>query len=121
MNVRSVRFNCVIEQYIHAAEAYGDALRNGNHVVANKSHDLILEISRKLIKLGQSKKIIALLEDSRLAVRYCAAVDVLNIMPERGKAVLETIVNGPPSPVRLMAQVSLSEWMKRCKNGDGGN
>lgn len=113
MNVQPMEFSYVIEQYIHAAEDYGNALRSGNHVVANESHDLIREISRKLIESGQSEEIMSLLEDDRIAVRYCAAVDALNIMPERGKVVLDAIANGSPSPIRLMAQVSLSEWLKR--------
>jgi hypothetical protein len=108
-----MEFNYVIEQYIHAAEDYGNSLRSGNHVVANESHDVIQKLSRKLIESGRSEEIMALLEDGRIAVRYCAAVDALKIMPERGKAVLETIVNNSSGPIRLMAQVSLSEWLKR--------
>lgn len=106
-------FEHLIERYIDAAEDYTNALKKGNHIAANAAHRVIQGAFEKLNELGRGGAIIPLLEDSRLAIRYCAAVDALSIAPERGEAVLEAIVSGPPSPIRLMAQVSLNEWRKR--------
>lgn len=102
-----------MERYIGAAEAYASALKNGNHIAANEAHRIIEEAFEELDELGRSQEIIPLLEDRRLAVRYCAAVGALSIAPERAEAALEAIVAGSPSPIRLMAQVSLNQWKKR--------
>jgi hypothetical protein len=39
-----------------------------------------------------------------------AAVYALDFAPEKGEQVLITIVSGPPSPVRMLAQTSLNQW-----------
>lgn len=102
----------LVSEYVGAAKSYGEALGKGDHRAANKAHDVLTNVFRKLGKLGSDAEVLALLADETPSVRYSAAVHALGIAPQRGESVLEAIVNGPPSPLRLMAQISLCEWRK---------
>lgn len=120
MSQAPAEYDRVMARYINAAEAYESAIKIGDYKTANASHDIIQETFEKLKELGRGHEVLALLADKRLVVRYCAAVDALSIASERGEQVLDAIINGPPSPIRLMAQVSLDQWRKRSSKGQRG-
>lgn len=107
----------VLAPYVAAAEAYGEAVAAGDSKRVNAAHAAIQTAFDALAARDQSRAVLTLLDDARLAVRYCAAVDALNLDPARAESVLEAIMDGPPSPLRSMALVSLGEWRKRCAHG----
>lgn len=113
MNAQVGEIQAIISSYIDAAKSYGEALKKGNHLKANEAHSVLSSAFRKLSDLGSGEAVLPLLADENLAVRYSAAVDALNISPREAEPVLEGVVNGSPGPIRLMAQISLSEWRKR--------
>ncbi|MEO5625631.1 MAG: hypothetical protein ABIQ70_06470 [Dokdonella sp.] len=112
MNTRTTEIQSIVSSYIDAAKSYGEALKKGDHKSANDAHSVIRSAFLKLSDLGSGEAVLSLLGDENLAVRYSAAVDALSFSSREAESVLEGVVSGPASPIRLMAQISLSEWRK---------
>ncbi len=117
MNTHAAESTPLLAQYVAAAEAYGVAVEAGDAERAHAAHAALQAVFQTLDDLGQSQAVLSLLEDDRVTVRYCAAVDALSVVPERAESVLEAIANGSPSPMQVMALVSLGEWRKRRAHG----
>jgi hypothetical protein len=105
----------LLAAYRAAAISYGEAIGNGRHRVANRSHDLAEEIRKEIAVRGSEAEaaLHALLTDAEPAVRLLAAAH--SVESARGRAVetLEALVTAPPSPIRLMAEIALAEARKR--------
>ncbi|MBN8727241.1 MAG: hypothetical protein J0H15_05985 [Xanthomonadales bacterium] len=113
MNTHNGAIDAVVHNYVSAAKDYGKALENGNHLKANEAHELIGIAFNELRALRYEEALLLLLVDKNRAVRYSAAVNLLDAFPYEAESALEEVVNGPPSPIRLMAQISLGEWRKQ--------
>lgn len=98
--------------YRDAARAHKDASSAGRHRVANRSVDSLIALVRELRARGRSGEQVLeeLLTDEELSVRAWAAAHSLPFATAAAERVLESIASGPPSPVRLDAEVTLSEW-----------
>jgi limonene-1,2-epoxide hydrolase len=99
-------------EFTKAATAYCAAIRTGDSRSANRHVHRAADVYRKLRAQGEvgQAAILALLRSDDEAIRYMAAVHALDFAPEKGERVLTEIMLGPPSPVRLLAQTSLSQW-----------
>jgi hypothetical protein len=102
----------MLDVFTSAATAYCAAIREGNSKSANLHVKRIADVYRKLRSHGEAGQaaLLALLRSDDEAIRYMAAVYALDFAPEKGEQVLITIVSGPPSPVRMLAQTSLNQW-----------
>lgn len=98
--------------YRTAALEHAAATAAGRHRLANRNHDLIASIVRELRTRGRDgeKTLENLLRDKELAVRVWAATHCLAFAPADAERVLSEAAAGPPSPVRLAAEMTLSEW-----------
>jgi hypothetical protein len=105
----------LIHAYRAAAIAYGDAIGNGRYRVANRSHDLAEEIRKEISARGPEvdAALHALLTDAASSVRLLAAAHTMENAPDKAVATLEALVAGPPSSIRLMAEITLAESRKR--------
>ena len=102
----------VLHRFVETAKAYSDAIRAGQSKKANRQVCLATDAYRKLREHGEPAQaaLLGLLGSSDEAIRYMAAVHALDFAPEEGERVLVDITQGPPSPVRMLAQTSLSQW-----------
>lgn len=66
----------LIAHYVAAAEAYGEAVKLGDSEHVKAAHTAIQSVFDTLAARDQFRAVLSLLDDERLAVRYCAAVDV---------------------------------------------
>jgi len=101
----------LLERFREAARDYGIAMQGGDAKSANLSQRRIGEAYKKLRGYREGRAtLLEWLASEDLAVRYMAAVYTLDSAPAEGERVLEEIAKGPPSPLRMLAQVSLRQW-----------
>lgn len=117
MRAQTAESSPLIARYVAAAEAYGKAVEAVDPECIHTVQAAIQAAVQTLDDLRLSQAVLPLLDDDRLAVRYCAAVDALNLAPARAESVLEAIANGSPSPIQLMALFSLGKWRQRRSHG----
>lgn len=110
VNFSELDTNTLVDTYCNSATSYGNAILNGDHKVANREHAMLNKICDVLRNRGKIAALFPLLASSTLAIRYCAAVDVLQNGSKEGAQTLEEIVAGPPSPLSLLADISFREW-----------
>lgn len=105
----------LLAAYRTAAISYGGAIGSGRHRVANRSHDLAEEISKEIATRGPEAQaaLHTLFTDAEPAVRLLAAAHSVESAPGKAVATLEALVTGPPTPIRLMAEIALAESRKR--------
>jgi HEAT repeat protein len=98
--------------YEEAAALHGQASREGSHRVANAQHKRILAVWKELRERGETGRValVRLMGSSNPHVRAWAASHVLEFDPRSAEAELERLANGPPSIVRLDAEMTLKEW-----------
>ncbi|NJL26602.1 MAG: DUF2019 domain-containing protein [Thermoanaerobaculia bacterium] len=108
----SSEIETLIDEFTAAAVEYGDAMKIGDPRSAKRHRDRVATAYRRLVEHGGTGQasLLALLATNDLAVRYMTAVHALDFAPTEGERVLIDIMNGPPSPLRLLAQISLSQW-----------
>lgn len=104
--------DAVLNDFVEAAKAYIGAIRVGASKKANQQVGLATDAYRKLRSHGAPAQaaLLALLESEDEGICYMAAVHALDFAPKEGERVLVKITRGPPSPVRMLAQTSLSQW-----------
>jgi len=105
----------LLDAYRLAAVTYGDAVANGRHRAANRSHDLLTNIRKELASRGEESAaaLAVLLQDAEPAVRLWAATHCLDIQPVAAIQALEELVAQPASPLGLMAGIALADSRKK--------
>ena len=100
------------ESYRKAAAERANAVAVGRHRVANRNYDLIVSIARELRSRGRDGEcaLEQMLEHESLEVRVWAAFHCLPFAATAAEQVLKEAAEGPPSPTRLEAEMTLSEW-----------
>lgn len=100
------------DAYRVAAASHGAATSRGRHRVANRCADELILLSRELRNRGVEghKALQQLLDDEDLSVRVWAAAHSLPFAHDLAEKILEKVAAGPPSPVRLTAEMTLAEW-----------
>ncbi len=98
--------------YEEAAALHGQASREGEHRVANAQYKRIVAVWKELRSRGEAGQatLVQLMGSSNPHVRCWAASHVLEFDPRSAEAELERLANGPPSIVRLDAEMTLKEW-----------
>lgn len=98
--------------YEEAAALHGQASREGAHRVANAQYKRIVTVWKELRSRGEAGQaaLAQLMGSSNPHVRSWAASHVLEFAPRSAEAELERLANGPPSIVRLDAEMTLKEW-----------
>jgi hypothetical protein len=102
----------LIEEYVHAAILYGQALSAADSKKANKQHSRVTKVSQKLMSVGADaqRALLELLEHPEVSVRCWAAAHALNFAPERGEPVLSKIAADGPMPLSMTAETLLLGW-----------
>ena len=98
--------------YEEAAARHGQASTEGNHRVANAQYKRIVAAWKALRAKGEEgrTRLVQLMGSSNPHVRVWAASHVLEFDPRSAEAELEQLAKGPPSVVRLDAEMTLREW-----------
>lgn len=60
--------------------------------------------------MDAESQLFTLLDDPAPGVRLWAAAHSLALAPDRAAPVLQALAAGPPSPVRLVAEIALRQW-----------
>ena len=102
----------VVKTYRETALAHAKATGEGRHRVANRNYELLTALARELSSRDAVAKqaLLDMLQDGELAVRVWAATHTLKMAAPQAERVLEDAASGPPSPVRLAAEMTLREW-----------
>lgn len=100
------------EVYRQAAIENDAAVAKGRHRVANRQFELLVSLAREFRARGRQGQQVfeELLGDPENAVRAWAASHALPFATKAAEAVLAQIAAGPPSPIRLSAEMTLREW-----------
>lgn len=98
--------------YEDAAAIHGQATRDGNSRTANAQYKRIIVVWNELRRRGDDGRaaLSRLMGSSNPHVRGWAASHVLEFEPEAAEPELTRLAQGPPSPVRLDAEMTLKEW-----------
>ena len=98
--------------YAEVAALHGQASIEGAHRIANAQYKNLTAAWRELRNRGEDGRaaLTVLLQDSNPHVRLWAASHVLEFAPMDAEAELERLAHGPPSVVRLDAEMTLREW-----------
>lgn len=98
--------------YEEAAMMQWQALQDANAKAANIQYGRIEAIRRELRNRGREGEsaLLTLMGSNNPHVRAWAAAHVLEFDPKRAEAELEQLANGPPSMVRLDAEMTLKQW-----------
>lgn len=99
----------LVRAYRQAAIDHAAASASGRHRVANRNYDLLESIQAELRSRGPvgEAELQRMLEDELPEVRLSAASHAPASSSERAEAVLEELAAGPPSPLRLSADMLL--------------
>jgi hypothetical protein len=98
--------------YEEAAALHGQASREGAHRTANAQYKRIVTVWKELRSRSEAGRValMQLMGCSDPHVRCWAASHFLEFDPRSAEAELERLANGPPSIVRLDAEMTLKEW-----------
>jgi hypothetical protein len=98
--------------YEEAVSMQWQALHAANAKAANAQYKRIVAVWKELRGRGRDgqEALLELMASSNPHVRGWAASHVLEFCPDRAEAELERLANGPPSLVRLDAEMRLSQW-----------
>jgi hypothetical protein len=98
--------------YEEAAALHGQASKEGAHRTANAQYKRIITTWKELRSRGEAGReaLVQSMGSSNPHVRSWAASHVLEFDPRSAEAELERLANGPPSIVRLDAEMTLKEW-----------
>lgn len=100
----------LLQEYRRLAIAYGEAREACNPTASNAFFDQLKAVQMALLKLGQERRILELLDDPSEHVRLWAGFDALYFSPEDGLRVLCELEKGPRGNVRFNAWSILQEW-----------
>ena len=108
----SVPLDQLRARFLSDAEQYGEALRCGDYRTANPAHDRLVALAAAFRARGTTGEaiVLSLLDDGDPAVRIAAAVTALPFASVPAERALRDVASGPPSPVRLNAEMALREW-----------
>jgi hypothetical protein len=103
----------LIENYVSAALAHGEATKSGDYSAANRAYENIAAIYRELRSRGISAQnsLLPLLNHMDIAVRCWAASHALEFAPDQGIITLEALSKSQ-GIWRLKAATILKEWKK---------
>lgn len=98
--------------FIKAAVIHGEATETGNHKVANKQYDIIVNVYKELQKNeGGTRELQQLMYYKNPSVQSWAASYCLQFYPDEAKKVLQNVQeNG--GLVGFSAKITLREWEK---------
>ncbi len=104
----------LVMAFAEAAALSGAASDAGDYRNANRQHDSATEIYRELRRRGliAQQRLLSLLVHHNPWVRYWAAVVALEFAPDEAAPVLATLTESHSPPLRLNANVVLTEWRK---------
>ena len=102
----------LLTEYRATAALHGHAQHHGPTRTCNRAYDKLTRIRLELQTRGDDhrRRVLAFLDDEDPAVRSWAAVDALALSPDDGLRVLREVAAGPPSMVRLDAEMILKQW-----------
>jgi hypothetical protein len=98
--------------YEEAAALHGQASCEGAHRIANAQYKRIAAVWKELRSRGEAGRavLVQLIGSNDPHVRCWAASHVLEFDPQAAEVELERLASGPPSIVRLDAEIALKEW-----------
>jgi hypothetical protein len=98
--------------YEEAATMQWQALQDANAKAANSQYKRIVSVWKELRGRGKDGQVALsrLMVSSNPHVRVWAASHVLEFDPGPAEAELERLASGPPSIVRLDAEMTLKQW-----------
>ena len=110
--IESLDLQELISKYKIAAIRHTDGTLNGNHIKANDAYADIAGLFKEVKKKGAqgTGALAVLLQDPELGVKVWAASHLLSLGVKEAKEVLVAIAEGPPSLLRLNAEMVLKEW-----------
>jgi hypothetical protein len=96
------------------AKTRGQELQEGSPRLANAQFDIMVKLSRELMRRGHSaqQKILSLLKNSNPYVREWAAFLALEFDVSKGEQVLEEIAQNYSRGLGLSAKFTLGQWRK---------
>jgi hypothetical protein len=103
----------IIENYVHSAYAYGNAMENGDYNTANTFFDKNKQAFERLIRFGSRgcRPLYRLLNHQNPHVRISAATHLLATYTEESLAVLEELADDPGFQ-GLTAKMVLADFKK---------
>lgn len=98
--------------YEESAALHGQASQDGDHRGANAQYKRITATWKELRGRGAEGRaaLLQLMSSRNPHVQVWAASHVLEFAPGPAEALLERLAGGPPSVVRLDAEMTLKEW-----------
>ncbi|WP_164013908.1 DUF2019 domain-containing protein [Pyxidicoccus trucidator] len=98
--------------YEEVAWLHGQASQAGDHRTANAQYKQVTRVWMELRGRGEEGRsaLVRLMGSSNPHVRGWAASHVLEFKPQAAEAELARLAQGPPSIVRLNAEMTLKEW-----------
>jgi hypothetical protein len=111
-SVKTVSLEELSARYERAATLHGQASREGAHRVANARYKELIAAWKELRKRDEEGRaaLVRLMASADPHVRLWSASHVLEFQPAAAEAELERLAKGPPSVVRLDAEMTLAEW-----------
>ncbi len=106
------KIETLLEKYIEAAIKHGQASEEGDYKTANKQYSVLDKIYNTLKKNDNLNELLKLIDHSNDHVKLWASSHTLQIEPNIAKKILLKLREGPPSVVRLDAEMILEEWEK---------
>lgn len=102
----------VVNKYVAAAIAHGQATEAGNHKKANREADQLAESYRDLRSRGldSQQALLPLLNHDNPNVRLWAGSHALEFAPAEGERVLVALQVVPGSLVGFSAKMTLQQW-----------
>lgn len=101
----------LIAQYRIAASRHHEATVHGDHISANRSHELLAAAYRELRRRGgdAQRQLLPLLAEDDYGVRMWAAAHALEFAPDEGRRALERLVS-EPGIAGFTARITLESW-----------
>ena len=103
-----------ISEYARLSNLYGCAIEAGNHKLANKAYDKLMEAYRQIKAQSAltSEDFHELLFAPSMGTRLWAATHYLAISGEEAEKVLSALGEVPNSLLAVSAKITLEEWGK---------
>jgi hypothetical protein len=102
--------DAVIQEYVEAASAHGQATAAGDSTTANHAHDVLAAIYRRLREDGTQRQLLHLLNHRDPAVVAWVGAHALEFAPAESERVLTDLARRDSSIIGFTAQMTLSEW-----------
>jgi hypothetical protein len=102
----------LLQDYRKYAFAHGEAIRACNSKKANKAHDALWEVLKRIVASGCDSELFGLYEDEDPDVQSWAAAHTLEIDEKKATAKLQELVDAQIENVSWNSKYALAEWKK---------